>query len=264
MKNIINNTKNYAVLGKMSFYEKSLLFLVTFILPIILLFKQDEKLIFLYLFLFVCWENALGDKYFKNSNEHPYGYKYVLLLMQILHLFLIFGLSILIIIFILKINYEIVTIIITLLFTFIFVLYMLISVVVMFYIGNFLFFFILKMIFPNQFKTNQKEETLSLREMSCYLTIEEQIGYFLTLILHLLLYFGVVFYFSLWLLQIDNTINDISYFDGLVNWSYTNQIISLGNSLGIASIIITMLSLSVPVQMKLHSKVLKRKNETLN
>ncbi|WP_427108395.1 hypothetical protein [Lysinibacillus xylanilyticus] len=132
MKNILNNTKNYAVLGKMSSHEKSLLFLVTFILPIILLFKQDKTLMFLYLFLFVCWENALGDKYFKISNEHPYGYKYVLLLMQVLHLFLILGLSLLIIIFIFKINYEIVTIIITILFTFIFVLYMLISVVVMF------------------------------------------------------------------------------------------------------------------------------------
>ncbi|WP_427108396.1 hypothetical protein [Lysinibacillus xylanilyticus] len=103
-----------------------------------------------------------------------------------------------------------------------------------------------------------------MREMSCYLTIEEQIGYFLTLTLHLFLYFGVVIYFSLWLLQIDNTINDISYLDGLVKWSNKNQIISLGNSLGIASIIITMLTVSVPVQMKLHSKALKRKNETLS
>lgn len=262
MKNIVNNTNNFAVLGKMSFHEKTLLFLVTFFLPIILLFYPNGILIFLYLILFAYFEYALGDKYFKKSNEHPYGYKYVLLLMQVLHILLLSGCALLIIFPLLKINDEIVNILLSLIFTLIFILYMLISVAVLFYIGNFIFFFILKLIFPNQFQTNQKEEILSLREMSYYLTIEEQIGYFLISILHLFLYFGAVIYISIWLLQIDNTINGIVYLDQLVKSSNDNQIISLGNSLGIASIIITMLSVSVPVQMKLHSKVLNRKNET--
>lgn len=244
----------------MNFYEKVLLVLVTFIFPILMLHIQDAKLIVIYLLLFVCWENGLGDKYFKYTKEHPLGYNFVILLMQAMHLLIIVGYSSLAMVNIIRISSEVITFFITTLFALCFILYMLISVAVIFYIGNYLFFFILKCIFPNQLEIESETNYLSLREMSSYLTIEEQIGYFITIILHLISYFGVVLYVTLWLLQINNTINGISYFTELVKWSIKHQIVSLGNGLGIASIIITLLSLSVPAQMKLHSKAIKRKN----
>ncbi|MFY0517837.1 hypothetical protein ACOMCU_08385 [Lysinibacillus sp. UGB7] len=144
-----------------------------------------------------------------------------------------------------------------------FIIYMLLLGIFLVFLLNLLFFIILKSIFPNTLESKTLVEKVKLKDISSFLTLDEQITYLGLSIVHLTFFFTGVAFYSIALLQIDNSINDINFLQSLVTWSNDNQIISLGNLLGLLSIMITVLSLSIPSQVKLKTKAINLKNSSL-
>lgn len=115
----------------------------------------------------------------------------------------------------------------------------------------------LKIVFPNQLPSTGNKKWIPLRQLSDSMTVDTQIAYFLISILHLLIYFSIVFYVMIYLLNFDKNISSMEYFSQLLDWAMRNNVVSFGNTLGIASIVITLISITYPAQMKLYTKAVE-------
>lgn len=269
MKETFNKAFTYSYLGKLNRVKLILSSLTIVILPIVffLSFNYSFLVVIYYIIFYILILFAYG----KESSIEKEFFTYDILfnyLNQTLHILLLITYVIFCSLFSFKKYINIKEIepflspVLTWFVGIAFIFYMLLLGISIIFILNFLFFFILKYIFPNTLESKVSVEKIKLKEISDFLTLDEQITYLGLSIVHLTFFLTGVAFYSIALLQIDNSVNDINYFQALVTWSKDNQIISLGNLLGLLSIMITVLSISIPSQVKLKTKAINLKNSS--
>lgn len=269
MKETFNKAFTYSYFGKLNKVKLILMCLTTVILPIV--FSLSFNFLISVIIYYIIFYILISVAYRKELSTEKIFFAYDIMfnyLNQTLHILL---LIIYVIIYSTPyfINYinikeieSFLSPILTLFVVITFIICMLLIGISIIFILNFLFFFILKYIFPNTRESKVSVKKVKLKEISNFLTLDEQITYLGLSIVHLTFFLTGVAFYSLALLQIDNSINDINYFQALVTWSENSQIISLGNLLGLLSIMITVLSISIPSQIKLKTKAINLKNSS--
>lgn len=269
MKEIFTKAFTYSYFGKLTKIKLILTCLTILVLPIIFFLSPNHPfIVFLYYFIFLiifCF--AYGKKSSKEKDFFAYDILFNYL-NQFLHIFLLITYATFCTLFSFKEYLKLEKIetplshILTWILGISFIIYMLLIGIFAIFLLNLLFFIILKYIFPNTLESKTPIEKVKLKDISSFLTLDEQITYLGLTIVHSTFFFIGVAFYSITLLQIDNSIDNITYLQSLVTWSKEKEIISLGNFLGLLSIIIAILSISIPSQVKLKTKAIDLKNSS--
>ncbi|TQR21235.1 hypothetical protein [Psychrobacillus vulpis] len=253
-----SNVTRISLFGKLNSWQFIILFL-TAIFPLIVYTKYQLWFYLIFISLFISAFLSIREK--RSSGEFKKVYGFSLLYVGAVSIqflvLIVFGLGLAFGNSLTSFNYPIIVLI-----TIIAIIYIFFIVGFLLYFLNYIFLMILKLIFPNQLTKMENEEWLSLREISGYMTLETQISYLLITILHLLIYLSGVFYIMMCLLIYDNTINTNVYFVDLVKWAVDNNVVSFGNTLGIISIVLTLISITYPAQIKLYFKAVETRRES--
>ena len=238
--------KQLSFIGNMNILEITII-LLSMVFPLLLI-KVNLYFYITFICIYISVYLSYRDKNKLSSKKKSVIQRAILIGANVIQ---ILAALILIIAFTINYTYKIQLFLIVL---FVLSLFIYLGIVLVFvlYILNYLFFAILKTVFPNESHNSSKTEFISLRELSMHMTLETQIIYLLITLIHLTLYFCFVLYILFYLITIDNTINGEEYFVDLVEWITKNEVISFGNSIGLVSVILTIISITTPNQIKLY------------
>ncbi|MFF3102197.1 hypothetical protein [Viridibacillus arvi] len=246
---------NLSLLGQLNSWEFIIIFL-TIISPILLYIENWFRFYLIIISIFISAMLSIIDKR-KNGEIKKIYFSYWLFTAANIVQLLAFIVFLVILIF--RDNLTFIKLITTVLVSLIIIFYIIFIVGILFYILNYVFFMIMKLIFPQHSPVVGRKEWKSLKDISGNMTVNDQIAYLIITILHLLIYFSVVFYLMISFLTIENNIKNVEYFVGFVQWAEKNQVVSIGNTLGIASIVLTLISITYPTQMRIYSKGIETK-----
>lgn len=142
-------------------------------------------------------------------------------------------------------------------------LYLLIIIIATLTILNLAFYILLKFLFPFEIKSSLQPHNIPIKELSRYMTINDQIAYFVVAIFNgtligVTIIFGVE-YLSRYLNKrsVDES-NGISFFQFM-----NDEWFSLGTIIGILSVIIALLSVSIPIQNKIYNSAYEKHSNDL-
>ncbi|MEK4085091.1 hypothetical protein [Psychrobacillus sp. FSL K6-1415] len=122
---------------------------------------------------------------------------------------------------------------------------------------TYIYYFALKKFFLNESST--EEPFISRDELSKYITINDQVKFFNTVIVNLVFYFGLVGYMFLWVLTLIKSHEPI--IKALVNFAEKYSIASFGNTVGLISLVITIYTVTYSSQNKIYDKAVEMYKE---
>lgn len=133
----------------------------------------------------------------------------------------------------------------------------LVIVVVMYWI-NIIFYIGLKIVFPNENEEIIENRSFTFREISSFMSLQNQVAYFILSIVHSLIYLTVVAFVFGCIAHFNNEKTNNEVIKKLEVWIVNSDLISIGNTLGLISIILTLLTITVPFQTKIINKAYER------
>lgn len=115
---------------------------------------------------------------------------------------------------------------------------------------TFIYYWALKIFFVDENLT--EEPFISRNDLSQYITISDQVKFFNTVIVNLVLYFGLVGYIFLWI--VTRIKSGEAIIKALVDFAEKYSIASFGNSVGLISLIITIYTVTYSIQGRIYEK----------
>lgn len=223
--------------------EKTLLVLALF--SPILLTKENEWIFILYIAMFISTTLSVRDK--RSTSPHQWGLIYkIVFAFSFLVLFLTLTFLVLV-----KngfsINNPIVFLVILVgFFGFLSVLF--ISSILLL---NLLFFIFLKLIFPYDNGNNSEVSTYKLKELSPFMSLPTQVAYLLLRIFYFFIYLIFVSMVFGWIAKISNEKSENNRIATIEDWFVNSGFITLGNTVGILSLLLTLLTITIPISYRL-------------
>lgn len=119
---------------------------------------------------------------------------------------------------------------------------------------NLIFYIILKFLFP--FDNGIKVDSINykLKELSPYMSLPSQIAYLLLRIFYIILYFVFISMVFGWVAKFDEKNSENNTIATIEIWIVNSGLISLGNTLGVLSIILTLLTFTLPFSYRIISE----------
>lgn len=119
-------------------------------------------------------------------------------------------------------------------------------------------YIILKFIFPSEIESSAPPQNISLKEISTHMTISDQIGYLVLALFNVLLItgtsiFGVELLTRYLYRRAQGDSKSVSVFSFI-----SDEWFSIGTSIGIISVVITILSVSAPKQNEIYNEAHKK------
>ncbi|MED3876272.1 hypothetical protein [Lysinibacillus capsici] len=115
---------------------------------------------------------------------------------------------------------------------------------------TYMYYWVLKKFFINEDLT--EESFISRDVLSQYITLNDQIKFFNTVIVNLIFYFGLVGYMFLWIVTLIKS--DEAIIKALVDFADKYSIASFGNTVGLISLIITIYTVTYSIQGRIYEK----------
>lgn len=115
---------------------------------------------------------------------------------------------------------------------------------------TYVYYRILKKFFINE--DLSEKPFISLDVLSQYITLNDQIKFFNTVIVNLIFYFGLVGYMFLWFVTLIKS--DEVIIKTLVDFANRYSIASFGNTVGLISLIITIYTVTYSIQGRIYEK----------
>lgn len=224
------------------------LYIYTLLIPFVLI-TQSGICYVLYFYFFLTILLILKDNGFYKE-RHTFNVKSsfaILVTIQLLgHIFMI------LILFYTEMLQDMTVIIWVQLFTGI-SLYLAVLLISVLAILNVLFYVLLKFLFPSEINSSVQPHNIALKELSKYMTINDQIAYFIVAIFNVVMIGGTII-FGLENLSRYLDGRSVSESNGVSLFAFVNDDwFSLGTTIGILSVVIALLSATFPIQNKIYN-----------
>lgn len=125
------------------------------------------------------------------------------------------------------------------------------------FIINYVFYIILKSVFPFDNGISGEVVNYKLKELSPYMSLPNQIAYLLLRFFYLIIYLLSVSVVFGWIAKLTDKTSENSTIAAIEKWIVNSELISLGNTIGIFSIILTLLTITIPLSYKIINDAVK-------
>lgn len=250
IKNAILRGYSYSTASKLSLVEIAII-IVSILLPIIY-YINNTYLILIYISIVISMILSIKDKYFEKNKVWSNFYRnsfFAILSLQFLNI---------IVLFVFSKEFEIMGLITLSLGL---INYLFLSVSLIIFILNIVFWIILKFIFPFETTDELKMNDVPLKELSKYMSLNDQFIYFTIMILHFLMRQGIAIYMYLLALIYSRSTQENKGFLKFIEKIESLEIVSVGNFLGLSSILIAIATVTLQGQVRIEKSAYEGLNQ---
>lgn len=116
-----------------------------------------------------------------------------------------------------------------------------------------LYYWILKIMFPKE--SQYIKNYISIRELSEYININDQMKFLNTLIINIVMYLIAVGYVFLWIMSLLSSNDEV--IKVIIDFSKKYSVVSFGNTVGLFSLLIAVYTVTYSQQNKIYDKALE-------
>ncbi|EGA88421.1 hypothetical protein GPDM_15079 [Planococcus donghaensis MPA1U2] len=223
--------------------ELILLIMATFF-PILILW-ENSLIYILYFVSFVSIVLTIKDHNVKTSYQWSLYHKIVLSLTFLVPLIGLIFLSL--IIFQMDMNSPLLLSTILILF----VAYISVLLIVLSFVLNLIFYIFLKYLFPHDNGIKGVVTSYKLQELSSYMSIPNQVVYLVLRIFYSIIYITFLIIVFGWIARITEKTSENNIIASIETWLVDSGLVSLGNTIGVLSIILTLLTITLPFSYRI-------------
>lgn len=253
VRNAIIKGYGYSIASKLSLLELSLI-MISLLMPI-LYYLNNVYVIFLYIGVVISVILTIKDQYNEEKKKWSNFYKNTFrasISLQFINI---------IVLFIFSKGMELSGLIALSLGL---VNYLLIWISLIIFILNIVFWGILKFIFPFENTDELTKRNIPLKELSKYMSINDQVIYFIIMVLHFVMRHGIAVYIY-FLVLINSKETQVSIdFLKFIEKIESLEIVSMGNLLGLLSILLAIATVTLQAQLKIEKSAYQNINQEYN
>lgn len=239
--NAINKGYRYSIASKLSGLEFSII-VVSLLIPL-LYYLNNAYVILIYISIVISIILTIKDHYFEKNKNWTNFYKttfWAIIVLQIINAIALFVAS------------QGMELTILIVFSIGMILYFLMCISLVIFILNVVFWIGLKFVLPYETTDALTKRDVPLKELSKYMPLNDQVIYFMIMVLHFFMRQGIALYiYFLVLIYSKETTQNVNFAD-FINKIKSFEIISVGNLLGLISILIAIVTVTLQAQLKIE------------
>lgn len=239
--NAINKGYRYSIASKLSGLEFSII-VVSLLIPL-LYYLNNAYVILIYISIVISIILTIKDHYFEKNKNWTNFYKttfWAIIVLQIINAIALFVAS------------QGMELTILIVFSIGMILYFLMCISLVIFILNVVFWIGLKFVLPYETTDALTKRDVPLKELSKYMPLNDQVIYFMIMVLHFFMRQGIALYiYLLVLIYSKETTQNVNFAD-FINKIKSFEIISVGNLLGLISILIAIVTVTLQAQLKIE------------
>lgn len=242
-KNVLK--KGYELSWGKRFSNSEMALLVLALFSPILLLQENEGLFILYIILFISAVLSVRDKIISLYHHWSLLHK-IVLVSSFLVLF-----SMIVFLLLVKSGLSINNLISFFIILIGFLAFLTVLCISSLLTLNILFFIVLKFIFPQDNGTSGEVLTYRLKDLSPFMSLPNQVAYLLLRIFYFILYLIFISMVFGWIAKFSDENSRNSEIATIEKWIVNSGLITWGNTMGILSIMLTLLTITIPISYKI-------------